>query len=737
MKFLSVCVLILGLCVYLKSEMTITRPYSTLEEIDGSPSNRYSLIKVPNGTLQDNTTFFTLLLSSVVPSNLPNDSTNYIQNRRTLQSGSTFFVSSATVDGISLFGSTIAGDTAKFRIVHTSTITGNSPIVLDQVLKIQFYDGSILESSPTYSGLATINFVNVSTSDKATISFVNTSTSNKATTDFVNIATGNKAIALTVATDTTTLKNRIDNLDSSTSSLTTRLTNLDSSTSTLTTRISNLDTSTSNITTRLDNVAVDTGTLLTSKLSSSAGSVNSFHLNTTTTAGRVGSATIVPQITFDDDGRLLAVTSVTISAGSGGGDNLGSHVATQTLDMGRFIVNNIASATAFGTITSTSGFVATEIFISSVIGMRISNPLRSGNLVQVGGGTFTVFQEGKVSVGTNIASALFTIWDPVATSTPPIFFEISTGTSKVFEITNSSLTSNAPTGHYFTGGAFQVGSLTDQPYNIVFDVNDGLSDGFHPQIGIDRSGDALWRFGYNANGSDVTEPSLRSPATVSLIEYTGAMNIALFQTGNISISTNINSSRLDVYNGSVTSRGTNSGFSALEGRSNFSSATISSQLLFNSTIPYGRLGEQLELNSLGIEGGIAINNFQNTSNAGIIDFNKSRGNAIGSHTIVANNVALGNIVFRGSDGSKYIEAAYIASNVDGTPGADDMPTRLVFTTTLDGSDSVTERMRIDNAGNVGIGATPNTRLHVNAAAGTDGPLMVVSTGTSTRIWCSS
>src|SRR3990167_1996854 len=107
MKFLSVCVLILGLCVYLKSEMTIT---------------------ITNGTLQDNTTFFTLLLSSVVPSNLPNDSTNYIQNRRTLQSGSTFFVSSATVDGISLFGSTIAGDTAKFRIVHTSTITGNSPI---------------------------------------------------------------------------------------------------------------------------------------------------------------------------------------------------------------------------------------------------------------------------------------------------------------------------------------------------------------------------------------------------------------------------------------------------------------------------------------------------------------------------------------------------------------------------------------------------------------------------------
>jgi hypothetical protein len=43
--------------------------------------------------------------------------------------------------------------------------------------------------------------------------------------------------------------------------------------------------------------------------------------------------------------------------------------------------------------------------------------------------------------------------------------------------------------------------------------------------------------------------------------------------------------------------------------------------------------------------------------------------------------------------------------VDGTPGANDMPGRLVFNTTADGAHSATERMRIDAVGRVQIGTT--------------------------------
>jgi hypothetical protein len=52
--------------------------------------------------------------------------------------------------------------------------------------------------------------------------------------------------------------------------------------------------------------------------------------------------------------------------------------------------------------------------------------------------------------------------------------------------------------------------------------------------------------------------------------------------------------------------------------------------------------------------------------------------------------------------------AQIGCTSDGAAGAADCPGRLVFSTTADGASSPTERMRIDNAGNVLIGKTVTT-----------------------------
>jgi|DEB0MinimDraft_6_1074348.scaffolds.fasta_scaffold00034_23 hypothetical protein len=75
---------------------------------------------------------------------------------------------------------------------------------------------------------------------------------------------------------------------------------------------------------------------------------------------------------------------------------------------------------------------------------------------------------------------------------------------------------------------------------------------------------------------------------------------------------------------------------------------------------------------------------------------------IGGNTIVGSDTDLGSLVFQGSDGSDFVRAAQIVAYTDGTPGADDMPGRLAFYTTADGSSSPTERMRIDSAGLVEI-----------------------------------
>jgi hypothetical protein len=83
-----------------------------------------------------------------------------------------------------------------------------------------------------------------------------------------------------------------------------------------------------------------------------------------------------------------------------------------------------------------------------------------------------------------------------------------------------------------------------------------------------------------------------------------------------------------------------------------------------------------------------------------IQFAKSRGATIGSNTVVQANDYLGSIGFQGSDGTEFVSGASIEAFVDGTPGANDMPTRLVFSTTADGASSPTERMRITSTGNV-------------------------------------
>ena len=115
----------------------------------------------------------------------------------------------------------------------------------------------------------------------------------------------------------------------------------------------------------------------------------------------------------------------------------------------------------------------------------------------------------------------------------------------------------------------------------------------------------------------------------------------------------------------------------------------------------------------------------NNDNGAYLALNKSRGTSNGSQTVVQSGDQVGAIYFSGADGSSLRQAARIEAIVDGTPGAADMPGRLVFSTTADGAGVSTERMRITQAGRVGINETaPEGLLHVSISSG-NSPKFVV------------
>ncbi|MDB5187644.1 MAG: hypothetical protein JWO50_164 [Candidatus Kaiserbacteria bacterium] len=117
--------------------------------------------------------------------------------------------------------------------------------------------------------------------------------------------------------------------------------------------------------------------------------------------------------------------------------------------------------------------------------------------------------------------------------------------------------------------------------------------------------------------------------------------------------------------------------------------------------------------------GIVMTRFSSSANTG---FRRAQGTS-GAPTIVSNGQNLGQYFWQGFDGTNYQTAAAMNATVDGTTvSSSSMPGRLVFLTTPSGSTTLSERMRIDSAGNVGIGTaspvgTGSTTLQILGSGG--------------------
>ena len=135
------------------------------------------------------------------------------------------------------------------------------------------------------------------------------------------------------------------------------------------------------------------------------------------------------------------------------------------------------------------------------------------------------------------------------------------------------------------------------------------------------------------------------------------------------------------------------------------------------------------LNQISSSSGALLSVRRTNSNPGSI---KISSGASGDN--VASNSQLGYLRWYGFHTSADYEAARISAEVDGTPGANDMPGRLLFSTTADGAASPTERMRIKSTGTINFSNVATYADNTAALAGglvagdvyrkSDGTLMI-------------
>jgi hypothetical protein len=141
--------------------------------------------------------------------------------------------------------------------------------------------------------------------------------------------------------------------------------------------------------------------------------------------------------------------------------------------------------------------------------------------------------------------------------------------------------------------------------------------------------------------------------------------------------------------------------------------TEAGRVLVGLTSGISVAGATAGIQTAAVAGFIDAMRFSADSAGPLFKLVKSRSATVGTNAAVLSGDAIGQIGFIGADGTSYIFGAAITGEVDGTPGTNDMPGRLVFSTTPDGSNTPAERMRITSGGNVGIGTTaPSTTLNI-------------------------
>jgi len=250
-----------------------------------------------------------------------------------------------------------------------------------------------------------------------------------------------------------------------------------------------------------------------------------------------------------------------------------------------------------------------------------------------------------------------------------------------------------------SNSALILGSAASPSLKFTGDANTGLYSPGADQVAVATGGTERLRI----DASGQIEAVSLGTAAAPTYSFTTDPNTGIYSPGadQVAISTN-GTGRLFVDSAGRLSLGTST-LPAIEPHSNVSAG---------ASLPTFR-----SLHANQQYGIVFCNDSDTTAGYGSALFlARTRSSTLGGFTIVQNGDTLGTISFAGADGSDIrTKAATIFGAVDGTPNADDMPGRLVFSTTPSGAASPVERMRLDSSGRLGLGtSSPGATLDLGS-----------------------
>jgi len=397
--------------------------------------------------------------------------------------------------------------------------------------------------------------------------------------------------------------------------------------------------------------------------------------------------------TASNNTTMSCVSSTATSALVGVGTLASQTGSYATTGSNTFVGGQYLSSSFNPTGFSTTASLYTDGGLRVTRDAYISGTLYLNNVTVFGTQSVAYISSSQLNIGTNLIT--------VNTDTPSIRFgglavydSGSTGLtgSLLWDSQNNHWVYSNPSGSSYSGGMFISGPRTST-------------------LGSETGTTACMLLA-GQGGDHLTSSMIYHDSTVTCIPgiITGGSDILLTAAnpvvyggtavGGVSISNNTGASYIKIFGACHASTPNNIAFI----NANSTTLTVTNNGLLYLNTPSlrstgyttGQAG-QIAAEFTNYGGAQWFTNVANDEGSYLV-LGKSRGSAVSSNTVVQNGDTFGAVIFQGTDGTTTQNGAMIRAKVDGTPGSNDMPGRLEFYTTADGSTTLTERFRITSTG---------------------------------------